>query len=179
MRFAKRLLMVAGAVALMAIFGMAIAPKAAHGLVATLVQVANTTANPAITQGVPNLASQIVTLSGSVSADSFTKVAPFYQLSPQGGSSGTVYSTPSGQNLVITSIEFAPIGGSGTLNLQFMDGYNIETYEQWNIPSDSITNLQYPTGIVIGPNVAPILVPYSGSTTASFNVYLHGYLTSN
>ena len=46
MRFAKRLLMGAGAVALAGILAVAIAPKAAHGLVAALVQVANTSANP-------------------------------------------------------------------------------------------------------------------------------------
>jgi hypothetical protein len=179
MRFAKRLLMVTGAVALTGLLGVAIAPKAAHAIVATVVQVANTTANPAITQGVPNLASQIVTLTASVGADSFTKVAPFYQVPPQGGSSGTVYVTPSTQSLVITSIEFAPTDGSGNLNLQFLNGFSAETYEQWKISADSITNLQYPTGIVIGPNVASVLVPFSGSTTASFNVYLHGYLTGN
>jgi hypothetical protein len=46
MRFAKRVLMVAGAVALAGILGVVIAPKAAHGLVAALVQVANTSTNP-------------------------------------------------------------------------------------------------------------------------------------
>jgi len=50
MQFAKRLLMGVGAAALAAILGMAIAPKAAHGLVAALVQVTNTAAAPAITQ---------------------------------------------------------------------------------------------------------------------------------
>lgn len=49
MKFAKRMLMVAGAVALVGILGAAIAPKAAHGLVAALVQVVNTSSNPAIT----------------------------------------------------------------------------------------------------------------------------------
>jgi|SRR5580658_9519544 hypothetical protein len=50
MRFAKRLLMIAGAVALAGILGLAIAPKAAHALVAALVQVVNspTTAVPTV-----------------------------------------------------------------------------------------------------------------------------------
>ena len=179
MRFAKRVLMVTGAVALAGLLGGAIAPKAAHAIVATVVQVANTSASPAITQGVPNLASQSVTLSASVSADSFTKVFLFYQLSPQGGTTGSSYVTPSTQSLVITSIEFAPAGGSGSLNLVLLNGFNIETYEQWNVSAGPITDLQYPAGFVLGPNVAPILVPGGGSTTASFNVYLHGYLTAN
>ncbi len=46
MNFAKRLVMVAGAVALAGTFGALLAPKAAHGIVATLVQVVNTSANP-------------------------------------------------------------------------------------------------------------------------------------
>jgi hypothetical protein len=46
MNFAKRLLMVAGAVAVAGILGALVAPKAAHGIVATLVQVVNTSANP-------------------------------------------------------------------------------------------------------------------------------------
>jgi hypothetical protein len=46
MQFAKRLLMVAGAVTLTGLLGVAIIPKAAHAIVATLVQVVNTSANP-------------------------------------------------------------------------------------------------------------------------------------
>jgi hypothetical protein len=46
MQFAKRLLMGIGTVALMGFLGIAIAPKSAHGLVAALVQVSNTSANP-------------------------------------------------------------------------------------------------------------------------------------
>jgi hypothetical protein len=46
MNFAKKLLMVGGAIALAGIFGALLAPKAAHGIVATLVQVVNTSANP-------------------------------------------------------------------------------------------------------------------------------------
>ncbi|MGA8221333.1 MAG: hypothetical protein WB780_06720 [Candidatus Acidiferrales bacterium] len=46
MKYAKRMLMVAGALALAGILGVAIVPKAAHGLVAAMVQVVNTSANP-------------------------------------------------------------------------------------------------------------------------------------
>ena len=60
MRFAKRLLMAAGAVALTGLMGTMIAPKAAHAVVSTLVQVANTIANPAITQDTSKTAAQLV-----------------------------------------------------------------------------------------------------------------------
>ncbi|MFZ0639522.1 MAG: hypothetical protein WA020_12105 [Candidatus Acidiferrales bacterium] len=46
MKFAKRLLMVAGAVALAGLVGVMLAPKAVHAVVATLVEVENTSANP-------------------------------------------------------------------------------------------------------------------------------------
>lgn len=54
MNFAKRLLMVAGVVALTGMFGAALTPKAAHAVVAALVQVTNTSANPVPNQDVDN-----------------------------------------------------------------------------------------------------------------------------
>lgn len=179
MKYAKRMLMVAGALALAGIMAIAFAPKVAHGLAAAMVQVVNTVASPAITQETNRQAAQILTLSTSVSAGSFSEVFLFNQLSPQAGTTGGSYTTPSGQNFVITSIEFAPTAGSGDLRLVLLNGFNINTYEEWSVPAGSVTNLQYPSGIVIGPSVAPILVPSSGSSTAAFNVYLHGYLTAN
>jgi hypothetical protein len=179
MKYAKRMLMVAGAVALAGIVGVAIAPKAAHGLAAAMVQVVNTAASPVIAQDTARQAAQIVTLSSVVDANSFSRVFLFNQLSPQGGTIGPAYVTPSGQNLVITSIEFAPTAGSGDLRLVLLNGFSINTYEEWSIPAGSVTDLQYPSGLVIGSGASPIIVPQSGSTTAAFNVYLHGYLTAN
>jgi hypothetical protein len=46
MKFAKRLLMVAGAVALVGLFSVLLAPKAVHAVVSTLVTVSNTTSQP-------------------------------------------------------------------------------------------------------------------------------------
>jgi hypothetical protein len=43
---------------------MLAAPRAAHAIAATLVQVVNTPSNPAITQSVPTQASQLVSLYG-------------------------------------------------------------------------------------------------------------------
>ena len=52
MKSAKRLLMVAGAVALAGMLSMVLAPKAVHAVVSTLVTVSNTSANPVpVTQG--------------------------------------------------------------------------------------------------------------------------------
>ena len=60
MKITKRTLLGWGAVALAITLLILAAPKAAHAIVATLVQVANTSANPAITQDVSKLASQNV-----------------------------------------------------------------------------------------------------------------------
>jgi hypothetical protein len=180
MMIVKRLLMGVGGIAVLAALLQLAAPKAVHALVATLVQVTNTAATPAITQSVPTLASQIVTLEASISADTFTKSNGFYQISPQGALSSTLFQTPSTtQSFVITSIEFSPTAGSGTLDLVFVDGYTLNIYEQWKIPAGSVTNLEYPSGLVLGPNVAPIIASQGGSTSAAMNVYLHGYMTSN
>jgi hypothetical protein len=52
MEFAKRLLMVAGALMLAGIVATVIAPKTAHGMVAALVQVVTTPATPVLTEQV-------------------------------------------------------------------------------------------------------------------------------
>jgi hypothetical protein len=179
MRFVKSALMGTGALALAAMLLNLLAPKAAHAIVATAVQVVNTTADPAIAQDTSKQASQLVTLTASVSANSFGTVFQFHQLYPQGGSSISSYIVPATQSLVITSIEFAPTAGSGTLNLQLWEGFSLNIYERWKVAADTITELQYPSGIVLGHGTDPIVLSTSSSTTAAFEVYLHGYLTTN
>jgi hypothetical protein len=77
-------------VAILAVILTLVAPRA---VAAVFVQVTNTVTAPAVTQNVPNLASQIVTLTAQVDASSFSKVFLFYQVLPQGGASGTSYVT--------------------------------------------------------------------------------------
>jgi hypothetical protein len=99
MNFAKRLLMVAGAVALAGILGAQLAPKAAHGIVATLVQVVNTAANPVPTQAVDNHARHALGLDASV-------VIPDGQLGVFGtfGDANGPYTVPAGKRLVMESL---------------------------------------------------------------------------
>ena len=54
MNFAKRLLMVAGAVALAGIFGALLAPKTTHAIVATAVYMVNTAATPGLVSNIDN-----------------------------------------------------------------------------------------------------------------------------
>ncbi len=90
MNFAKRLLMVAGAVALAGTFGALLAPKAAHGIVATFVQVVNTSANPVPTLATDALSAFDVTAICSFGGGSFCGVEP-------------LYTVPAGQIAVIES----------------------------------------------------------------------------
>ncbi len=114
MQFAKRMLMVAGAVALAAILGMAIAPKAAHGLVAALVQVTNTTANPipaVLPTHLGTSASDLVTIECFAPSAPLCKPASFFTVSPD-GTVGPTFAIPSGQALVITDVQWAISGGT-------------------------------------------------------------------
>src|SRR6201997_5426256 len=91
-----------GAAVLAAVLTLA-APRAAHAVVAALVQVANTTANPAVTQDTSKAASQIVHLTTlGQSAVSPLSLTALHQYIP-GGTFGPAYVVPAGQNLVITS----------------------------------------------------------------------------
>jgi len=183
MRVLRQSLIGIAAVAAVAVLTLSL-PRAAHAVVAALVQVSNTAAAPALTQNVPTFASQTVTLYTDTTPGDFTDITGFAQLTPQGGIvSGFNYVTPSNESLVITSIEFIPYTGTGKadLNLWNTSTSPYQNYEGWrNMTAGSITNLQFPNGIVVGPNIALGLGagPLS-STTAGFFVYLHGYLTAN
>lgn len=175
----KRLLMGIGAVAVVAGLTLSV-PRAAHAVVATLVQVSNTSAAPAITQGVPNLASQMVLLVNSLGTSGNS--GPFLSLSPQALLvSEAPYTTPATQNLVITSIQLAPfVGDVGTtLRLALSNASTGGEYGDWTVPGDSLTSLQFPTGIVVGPGVELKLVQIGDSSQAKFNVFIQGYLTAN
>src|ERR1700727_1530632 len=62
MKFLKSFLMGTGGVVLAGLVLALLAPKAVHAVVATAVQVVNTSANPAITEDTSRQASQVVTI---------------------------------------------------------------------------------------------------------------------
>jgi hypothetical protein len=106
MRFARRLLMVAGAVALAGILGVAVAPKAAHAIVATLVTVTNTTANPVGTSDANNGAFQpvrfVISVNDNAGAASLVGTGP---------------TVPANKRLVVENISvYATIGGDEQLD---------------------------------------------------------------
>jgi len=63
MKSFRTMLLSGGGVVALAVALSLIAPRAAHAIVAALVQVTNTTANPAITQSTKEQASQLIRLS--------------------------------------------------------------------------------------------------------------------
>jgi hypothetical protein len=179
MRFAKRLLMGAGSVALAGILAIAIAPKAAHALVVTLVQVANTTANPVPTEDIRGSASQILEL--ACPTQSGTGEAFCVQDDPSLGSSS--FTVPTGQNLVITQIEATCSGGGNEfLSINFaiskVGDVISATNRMYEFPCNSTTvefNLQ--PGIVLGSTGNPIIALPAKATDVA--TYIRGYLTAN
>ncbi|MGB6943102.1 MAG: hypothetical protein WBE37_11945 [Bryobacteraceae bacterium] len=177
-------------------------PRAAHSLAAALVEVANTPANPVVTQGVPALASQIVTLvpsgngpAGVTSAGAFT-LSSLPQWSAAVNSGGIEpfappYVVPAGQSLVITSIDLAEISKSGTdtvilANSAVPSGqFNVAPLGNWVAtllvpcsPGPTTTQYHFSPGLVFsaGQNVwMSDVAGLQGSLIAE----VHGYLTSN
>jgi hypothetical protein len=103
MGFMKRLLISIGATALVVSLLILITPKAAHALVAALVQVTNTTANPAITSDadeatrIPYQSKQTWTISMAGVTEVVTQTA----------------TVPAGYRLVITNVSFNAFAESG------------------------------------------------------------------
>jgi len=176
MRFAKRILMAAGALALAGLLGVAIAPKSAHAVVASLVQVVNTAANPAITQDTSRQAAQVVSLYCAESP------ALCNQIPEGGGITGTTYTVPAGFHLIITSVDIfviTPFTSPGT-QMYLQNTSSGEPYEYFNVPAGSAgASYNLASGISVGPGTGLSLNEAFLSSAGSVIFYVHGYLTAN
>jgi hypothetical protein len=187
--FAKRLLMVSGAVAFAAVVGAIVTPKATHAVISTLVQMTNTVGNPGVTEDISKASSSIVDLICPTPS-----IGLCQQVLP-GGNIGTgTYTVPANQKLVITSIDFEPYtlpGGLGlaatpsngpgvsvlTLARACPMGFGIlESFnDQWLVSNAAGTSLQFPTaGIVVDSGCQLRQADF-----ANFTFLVRGYLTSN
>jgi hypothetical protein len=170
MQFLKRGLMIAGAFALVAMLLTLAAPKRVHAAVATLVQVANTIGNPAITQDTSKTASQIVNLRCAA----WSGHNGYCERIING--TGT-FQVPSGQTLVVTSIVITPPdAASGEQDVTLIEGaLEIHTLR---VTNEATTQFVYPSGILYlsGANV---IVTSDASMVSSATLYLNGYLTTN
>ena len=164
MRFAKGMLMSLGAMALAVAFLTFVAPKAAHAVVATLVQVSNTTANPAITQDVSKFASENVELH----CISFFHCG---QILSDGSLHGD-YQVPAGHSLVITTIQVNTSGPGSFVLRQFSSVSVPFDRLSLTVSAAGSSLFQYPAGIVLS----------SGSfvnALGSDQAYLTAYIVSN
>ena len=164
-----------------------VVPKAAHAITAALVQVVNTAANPAVTQDVSKLASQIVTLTPSPTADGVDlpphQKTLLYQMFPNGTIAATPYVVPAGQSLVVTSMDVTG-GYSGVSGVNEVGMYNAASgtiREDFYIPTQlgAASSLSFGSGLVFPPGESPGVINFGISSTDSVFGIVHGYLTAN
>jgi hypothetical protein len=149
------------------------APRAAHGIAATLVQVTNTPANPAIAQSPDTQAAQLIEVtSGFVFPGS---VASLQLFSMTKFLTGIPYVVPAGQNLVITAVDITP---AGCTNLPTVVSLRVTAAKDWSVGGGTTFHFDYPSGIVIGPGLSPNITIDAGQPCGA-KVDAHGYLTSN
>jgi len=155
-------------------------PRAAHALAATLVQVTNTIANPAITQGTNTAASQLVLLSGPAALPiSPTNVfTPLYQIT-SAGPAGAPYLVPAGQTLVVTGMDVTVAQpGSGSIALSLpptnIDVAFVLVPQEGTQQFTFASGIPFPAGSQVGVGNSSLLA----NAVAAY-VYVHGYLTTN
>jgi hypothetical protein len=172
MKLAKNFLLGAGGLGVVVACGLLVAPQAAHALAAALVQVTNTAAVPAVTQDVSKLAGQS---SQFWCPFSFVGCFSFPGVS-------TTYTVPSGQHLMITSVDFA-YEGSGVPAANFYTLYCGPTNTlnsmigEWRLAGGSApTQFIYPSGFAVPAGCA---VSVGAGGTNNYDVIVKGYLTAN
>ncbi|HEY1254133.1 MAG TPA: hypothetical protein VGF01_05085 [Terracidiphilus sp.] len=152
-------------------------PREVHAIAAALVQVTNTSANPAVTEDISREASQIVHLTTLGKANVNPAVMTQLHEYIAGGTFGPGYVVPAGQDLVITSIE-ASVMTAGNNYLNLYDNTTIGQREYWYLPNVGLTQLQFPSGFVY-PSGSSVYVYIGGQGNTQMVVDVHGYLTAN
>jgi hypothetical protein len=185
MRFVKSALMGTGALALAALLLSLLAPKAAHAIVATLVQVVNTTANPAITQDTSKQASQIVTLDCTPIASTPPGAVSCVQVDAQSFRSVAQYEVPAASRFILTSLEYDPRGSSTTAGyFRILDLASpaccAASFEDIQLNNGNTpVSYQFSPGIVMEGTARPAILNDGFIPPGTSDIYLHGYLTTN
>jgi hypothetical protein len=169
----KQITSVLGTAVAVALIAAAVTPKTLRAVVATLVQVNNTAAAPAVAEDVSRLASQNVTLYCQI-----TRLMNCYAEQPGGGVTAlNPYAVPAAENLVITEIEITSDGG-GSLPANFSinaPSSVLGVADVWNVPDDGLTHaFHFSNGLVFPPDSSISIGAYEVST-----VMMRGYLTAN
>jgi hypothetical protein len=173
--FKKRAFQLAGGALVLGALAIG-TPKAAHAVVATLVQVVNTAANPAITHETALQASQLIFLTTTF-ATTINGDTPFQPYIP-GGSVGQNYTVPAGESLVVTAVDLTS-NCNGTMLVTLDDSGGLYFMKSLNFVSTQfVTNhFTYPSGLVFASGFAPSLINRANGG-CSISADLHGYLTA-
>ena len=183
MRLAQRTVTRIGALLLAAGLLSLIVPPAAHAVVATLVQLVNTAAAPAVTQDVSKLASQNMSFTSELD-----NANPALLISRgKDGVLGSAFTVPAGQTLIITSVNFTPDSASNFAPAVLLqDSSNLNSrYGFWSAPGGVTaaggvsSQFVYPVGIAIQSGITPSLRVSQPGFSGIITVDLQGYLTSN
>lgn len=159
-------------------------PRAAHAIVATLVQVANTVASPAVTQDVSKMASQLVELTAPMDAFS-NPLAPaeLSRIDPTTGQmEANTFVVPSGQSFVITG--FDDFQSKDTASMVLYDNFtNAAVFrELWGVTGSSsallTSSLRFPGIVVVSGHKLSMAITNAAPTDVNV-VRLYGYLTAN
>jgi hypothetical protein len=191
-RFRNFALSFAGTIVAAALLAVCV-PRAAHAVVATLVQVSNTASAPAITQSVSEQAQQLLQVGCSVylSQSVYGPVTSCNFIAPTGlanGSSSIVTISPN-QNFVITSVDVEASGtnvgvcpaatvGSILINSPVVG----QTHRaSWSVAANAGTqHFAYPSGILITGGTEFVGIDPFGTINSycSVTVNMFGYLTT-
>jgi len=178
MHFLKRLLMgfgsILSAVLLLALLLALVAPKSAHALVATLVQVTNTTANPVPVVDVQSAAQQSVELECNPAEQIC------YQIQSDGSNNNSVWVVPSGMHYIISDVEVTSQTAPGYVNSVFDVQWTLPSgtlhAEGWQVLSNgATTEFQFPSGIIV---VSGSTVGCQSAGPIAF-AFVRGYLAPN
>jgi hypothetical protein len=154
-------------------------PKTVHAVTAALVQVTNTAANPVVTQGVGQQPSQIVNLfcyeTGGYPPPPCTQVSRTTGINDQGKN---VFTVPSGESLVVTSIDITPFSQCSYTHLVRLENGGSYTYAFWNVLSSNASDhFTFPSGIVFAPGMQ--VLASSDDANCNDYVFVQGYLTNS
>ncbi len=169
-----RVVQLGAAIAVVVILGIT-APSAARAVNVELVRLANTLANPVITQPVNAAASQMVLLHMPRPIADGAPV-PMIQFQLATGDVPGPYEVPEGQKLVITEIDITAHQTAGVKIVLLRTLAQGEPIETFYLPAAGSQQFRFTSGLVYPAGAS---VYAQNPTAAQADLTMHGYLTSN
>jgi hypothetical protein len=174
-QFRKCFLTVAAAAILVVVLTLA-TPRAVHAVTSALVTITNSADNPAVIQGVSQLTTQNVYLVCRASPGGSNQCV---RELPDGTASSTPFIVPTGESLVVTTVEIIPVGtNQGPYIVAIFNGRSGAGRKTLVAPPVFSTQYQYPSGIVF-PALESVQLRTDTSNPGDVGMFVHGYLTTN